>query len=187
MNLLFLSQANLADSFFMKSLVGTYRPKGPTLLVHDHFGKAAADTRFVTKRISSLLSDNLVVNNAFSGDQRGILAREGGRLTVNGDFLRHALQVVPLVILNPLVREGDGHTPANADEVLLLLRNELVQGEVVLFTRNMKSPLAAQRTLVQDEGHHAQLAALYEEEAESLRRALALRPAVLASPANVHP
>ena len=78
MKLIFLSQANLKDKTFIYDLVNAFSSTEPTILLHDHFGAHIEDTRFVTKRLSALLSEANVVNSAFSGDQRTILKKLDG-------------------------------------------------------------------------------------------------------------
>jgi hypothetical protein len=187
MKLIFLSQHNLADTFFMKSFVAGYKLKTPTVLLHDHFGRSPADTWFVTKRVSSLLSENMVVNNAFGGEQRGIFSQEGDSFALNADFLFEAFRTVHLVVLNPMVRHEGQSRPGDAAKLLHLLRHQLSPEETVLFPRNMKSPLGAERTAITSQEQLDRLLSLYEEEQEVLQKAWALRPAVLATPANFCP
>ena len=74
MRLLFLSADNLRNGPFIKDLVYHFKGAGKCILLHDHFG-SIADTRFVTKRVSALISEEMILNNGFSGDQRGIFHR----------------------------------------------------------------------------------------------------------------
>lgn len=184
MNLLFLSQANLRDTFFMKSLVAGWKLKGPSILLHDHFGRSAADTRFVTKRISAMLSENLIVNNAFSGEQRGIFTQTDQAVTLNEAILRKAFDTVSLFITNPLVSHGNEVAAAPPSTILQLLHRSFAPEQVFLFPSNSKSPLGADRTRVNSEEDLIRLLALYEEEAEVLQHAWSVAPAVLASPSN---
>jgi hypothetical protein len=184
MNLLFLSQANLRDTFFMKSLAAGWKLKGPTILLHDHFGSNPADTRFVTKRISAMLSENMIVNNAFSGEQRGILTLSPEGLTLNEPILRKAFATVALFITNPLASEGEGIAAVSSTDVLRLLHRTFAPEQVFLFPANQKSPLASSRTSISSEADLHRLLVLYEEESEVLHHAFSVAPATIASPTN---
>ncbi|GAB4402286.1 MAG: hypothetical protein OHK0039_00050 [Bacteroidia bacterium] len=184
MKLIFFSESNLRDKFFIKDFVSHYKLTGKSLLIHAPFGDSVSDNRFVTKRISALLSESMVYNNAFSADQRDLFLLSDGHMQIHADQIHKLLQPIQLLILGPLVRV-DG-TPQLADPVQMLLvaRETLAVEEVLLFPANSRSPLAVQRPLVDTGDDVDRLLAIYEEEAAAIRLAGRLRPARIVSPTN---
>lgn len=186
MKLLYLTQHNLRNAPFIKDLVFHHKLEEPSLILHDHFG-SIKDTRFVTKRLSALMSEDMVVNNAFSGDQRNILSLEAGGIQFRKALVLEAFSTVSLFILNPIVASASGPVARSPLEILSLLRREFDIPEVLLFPRNSLSPIAANRELIAEPGDVERLLRLYDEEAELLEMARALAPAVLAAPKNMVP
>lgn len=184
MRLLYLSADNLRSTPFIKDLVFHYKGVGKSILLHDHFG-GIADTRFVTKRISSLLSEEMVMNNSFSGDQRGIFQAEGATLTVRKAFLEMALETVDVLVMNALGLKAGATAPLEPLAVAQALRAAFGSGEVVLFAKNSRSPLVASPCHLSDASEPERMLKVYEEEALLLGNAARLLPVVLASPANI--
>jgi hypothetical protein len=188
MKLVYLSAGNLRNSNFIKDLVYHYKPLGKSILLHEGFG-SIQDTRFVTKRISALMSEEMIVNNGWSGDQRGILKRTEEGIQVNADFLHSCFETVDLVVLNPIVLAGDEVNLAGGLEVARALRAALALEATHLFPENLRSPLATERhDLGLDAAERlASLKQVYEEEATALNNALALLPSILSTPAKMLP
>ncbi len=183
MKLFYLSNDNLRNAAFVKDLVYNYKGIGKSILLHDHFG-GIGDTRFVTKRISALMSEEMIVNNPFSGDQRSIVARSGGELSLRGDFLQAQFATVDLIVLNALGMEGDEVKPMDSRQVLGLLRAHFGVNEVHLFPKNVRSPLVSVRRSLSSADEVEQLRSVYEEEGPVLDSALGLLPVILAAPGN---
>jgi hypothetical protein len=183
MKLIFLSADNLRNGPFIKDLVYNFKGVGKCILLHDHFG-SVSDTRFVTKRISALMSEEMIVNNAFSGDQRNILSVQAGEVAIRIDFLENALKTVDLVLLNALGMQDGAIKALDPLQVLAQLRVLLGLEEVYLFPKNTRSPLVAQRRRLVSPVEIAELKAVYDEEALALDRAEQMLPAILAAPGN---
>lgn len=194
MKLIILRAANLRNTNFIKEFIHYYKPGQRSVVVHEGFG-SIADTRFVTKRLSSLMSDKLVVNNAFSGDQREILTLQGAECIVRKDLLQKSLDTVDLLVLNAIVlgypMEGEGEemqpTFHSVTSVATAIRRTFEFEETILFPDNYLSPLAADRPLIMEEAQHDRLKGIYDEEFRVLAAALAMRPAVIAAPGNFIP
>ncbi len=186
MKLFFLSADNLRNGPLIKDLVYNYKKLGKSIILHDHFG-SVADTRFVTKRISALMSEEMIVNNAFSGDQRSILSLVDGHVLVRVEFLKEALHNVDLIILNPLGLQGDTITQLDPAQVLAQLRRDLDITDIYIFPKNVRSPLVAQRRYFATTQDIAPLRDAYEEESTVLDFAEKMLPVVLAAPGNFKP
>lgn len=184
--LLFLSVDNLNDQNFMKDFAFSYRRGSRSIIVHDHYPDKLEDTRFVSKRISALLSEQMHHNNAFSGDQREILSEGAEGLVLRTQFIRFLQRSVPIFILNPIVSSAEGPKAGDINTVIDLLRNEFEFKEVVFFPKNRKSPLASGRELVESPEDYNRLLQVYEEEKNILDRALDHAPVRLASPNTLY-
>ena len=181
MKLIYFSEANLRNSFFIKEFVSAYaQQKGQALLLHEAFD-SVQDTRFVTKRLSSLLSEVMVVNAAFSGDQRGWVAKENGELSVKTDGIAALFKTVNMVILNPVCKENG--KPGLADGIALAkaLRGPLQVEETLVFSVNSKSPVSQNRKFIQEQSDLGNWLEVYDEEKAALENAVALAPAHLTS------
>lgn len=184
MKLIYLTEANLKDRLFIKDLVHNYKFSldENVVMAHAPFGGTVRDTRFVTKRISTLLSETLVYNNAFNVEQRGLVKPVAGGLAVNVGLIEQLVAPIHLVILGPVAAGADG--PELIDPLALVeaLRHQLSVDEVIVFTSNPLSPLGRKNTLIEQRQQVEELAQVYDEEKEALELAYRLRPARLASP-----
>ena len=182
--LLYISEANLQDRLFIKDIVHNF-PKGEKIvLFHEAFKASISDTRFVTKRISAYFSEQMVYNNAFSGDQRKLVERDKDSYKVNKELVFSLFQHIQLLILNPIVSSGGGSALGDPLELALALRLQLDIPSTTMFPANSLSPLATKRPLIQEEGDISQWQKLYEEEGPTLKRALTLAPVQIVSPSS---
>ena len=183
MKLLYLSQENLGEKAFIQELVYSYPKDLRAILLHDQFGSSPSDTIFVTKRISSLFSEALVVNNAFSGNQRGLIRfSESGDVTINSQMIHHLMDQVPLLILNPLVT--DSANTADAKTLIHGFRKAFAIKETILFPDRGLSPLASQKQIISNQEEISSLSTVYEEEATVLDLAKEILPVSIASATN---
>lgn len=183
MKLLYLTEVNLRDHLFVKDLIHNFKLEEKAILIHDTFGGTVSDTRFVTKRISSLMSETMIYNNAFSGDQRNFFSRnEAGLLQLNVSLVEKLLRPLQVLILGPIIKEENEAVLANPVELVQLVRNELEISETIVFTDNPLSPLGAKRLTIDTSEDVEQWLKSYEEEKASLELAHQLRPARIASP-----
>ncbi|MEM9984040.1 MAG: hypothetical protein AAF804_03000 [Bacteroidota bacterium] len=184
MKLLYLSEANLKDRLFIKDLVHNYKYplEQKAILVHAPFGGTVRDTRFVTKRISTLLSETMVYNNAFGAEQRGLITRSEAGLRVKTELIERLLAPINLLILGPQV-QGDSEVELlDPLDMLEALRSSLRIEETIVFTDNSLSPLGRKNLIIESEEQILELKRIYDEESSALDLALKLGPARLASP-----
>ena len=184
MKLVFLSEENLRSREFIINLVHNFSFGDQYILLHDAFGGTVRDTRFVTKRISSLLSESMVVNNAFSGDQRNILELKEGLLHFRTEYVTQLLEQLQMFILNPIATTPEGPALQPAEKVIQVIRNQLPIDEVLVFPDNGQSPLGNEKQLMDSTADYDRLVRIYEEEDAALQRALRLRPTTIVSPVN---
>ena len=183
MKLLYLSAENLRSTPFIKDLVWNYKQVGKSIILHDHFG-SVADTRFVTKRISALMSEEMITNNAISGDQRGIFQEGGQGVVVRKDFLEQALQNVSLLVMNALGAKEQGTTMLDPLAVALQLRSAWDLEHIHVFPRNSRSPMVVSVRELHTAADLEPFRAVYEEESLTLANAQRLLPVILGSPSN---
>ncbi|MEM6806891.1 MAG: hypothetical protein AAF696_36155 [Bacteroidota bacterium] len=184
MKLLYLSEANLKDRLLIRDLVFNYKFEEKAILIHDQFGGKVSDTRFVNKRISALLSEAMVYNNAFSADQRIFISQEGAKLIPNKERIEQILYPIQLLVVAPIIKAADKAILTDALGLLKSVREAYEIEEVILFANNPLSPMVSQAKRISTEEDRDKLLKVYEEEAESLDLAYQLRPAILASPQN---
>lgn len=181
MKLIYLSQSNLRNNFFIKEFVAAYgQQQGKAILLHEAFD-TVSDTRFVTKRISSLLSEVMVVNAAFSGDQKGLFAAKDGELSIKTSLIEGLMPTVSMLILNPIQVENGESGFADPIALARALREKLPIEETLVLTVNSKSPVVQERKLVQGAEDLGNWLEVYEEERAALENAVALAPAYLSS------
>jgi len=168
----------------MRELVHGFKPGSKTLIVHGHFGPSLTDTRFVSKRISSLISETMVVANAVSGDFRGIVTMNSDGLDIRGDLIQDLMKHLHVLVLSPagLVNGSPGEVPV--PELIGKLIAAMKPDESVMFPGNSLSPISASRPLISGPEDHHRLTELYEEEKQVLDLALGFAPVVIASASN---
>lgn len=185
MKIIFLSTENLRNTMFIKDLVWNLKGSGKCILVHDHFG-SISDTRFVTKRLSSLFSEELIPTVAFSGDQKRLLQQaEGDIFSLQLPTVFELFETVDLVILNAIgIGPGEEAQQFPASIWVNALRQyEEVEG-VYVFSKNARSPLVAQPRMIHSEEDVASLREAYPEESIAMDLAVQFAPCLLAAPSN---
>ncbi|MEZ4828213.1 MAG: hypothetical protein R3C61_18290 [Bacteroidia bacterium] len=185
MKLLYLTEENLRDRLFIKDLVFSYKITEKAVLIHDTFGGTIRDTRFVTKRISALLSENMIYNNAFSAEQRNLFSyNENQSLQVDAKKIENLLEQIQLLIIGPVIQKNGEAALADPVQMVETARNHLAVSEMVVFASNSMSPLGAKNVRIETHEDKEKMLSIYEEEAAAIHLAHRLRPARIASPAN---
>ena len=184
-NLLYFTEANLRDRFFIQDFVHNFKFKEKTIVLHAPFGDTLRETRFVAKRISSLLSESMVYNNFLMGDQRDcFFIDEQGLMQVNTKPMQDLLHTSNLLIIGPVVKRNGKAEIGDAIHMLQAARAAFEIDEIMLFPTRSKSPLAAKKVSIDQREEVDRLLGIYEEESEILELAYRLRPVRLASPVN---
>ena len=184
MNLIYLSLANLKDRLFINEFVNNFKWQTPTLIFHENFGKTPQDSIFVTKRISALMSECMVHNQAFSAAQRDFYAFEKDTLTLSKPKIEKLLSPIPLLILSPVVKKMGVEIPVSGIEMVKVAKEAFENEYITLFSDNPLSPLGNAKNLISDEAAYENLLKLYEEEKSAITTAFALRPAKICTPRN---
>jgi hypothetical protein len=187
MKLLFLSEANLRDRLFVQNFVFNLKLDEKAIIILDSFGGTVKDTRFVTRRISSLLSEAMVYNNAFTADQRGFFFRENDVLKGNWPLIDELMVPIQAMVFGPVLKGPEGPQLADPLDILAAVRGHYEISETFVFVTNPMSPLGAKRAMVESEADIVPLLAVYEEEKASIDLALKLSPARLVGAQNMAP
>ena len=181
---LYLSEENMRDRMAIRDLVHNFPTGEKIILLHEAFSGAIPDTRFVTKRLSALFSEQMVYNNAFSADQRDLISLKQEGLSLNKALIEKLFTHIQLLILNPIVSSDSGPVLTDPQEIAKMLRSEFSIEQMVLFPTNPLSPLATKHPSIQTEEDLAYWKPLYEEEEQTLMRAYQLAPAQIFSPST---
>ena len=182
--LLYLSEENLRDRLFIKDIVHNFPQAEKILLLHEAFAGNVSDTRFVTKRLSSYFSEQMVYNNAFSADQRNLISASSEGLQLNKKLIYRLMEHIQLLILNPIISSENGPELGASQMIADFLRTQLDIEKLILFPNNPLSPLATKQPSILTEQDLAYWKPLYEEEEKTLLRALHLAPAQIVSPSS---
>lgn len=180
--LIFLSEANITDRMFVRDFVHNFKFQ-QSITVHAP-AEDLLKTRMLTKRISSLLSDTVTYNRAFSGDQRGLVKELDGKLNIEKSKVDPLLEHVQTLIIGPIALKDGEAVIIDPMKLVLHLRELYGVEEIITFSDNPLSPLVAKKPLITSQEEVDKWLIAYEEEKEALRRALQLRPARLSSPVN---
>jgi hypothetical protein len=187
LHLHFLSESNLRDKLFVQQYVHAFTPESKVLIIVDSFGDSLRDTRFVTKRLSTLMSEQMVYNNAFSGDQRDMVKLQStGSLSLRKDFIAGLLEPLQALLIGAIATTQGGPQLIGAEELVMATKAAFELDEVVIFPNNPMSSLAMKPRLISNKKDAETLMEAYEEERTTLERALRLAPARLSGPA-LHP
>lgn len=138
----------------------------------------------MTKRMSSLLSDAMTYNRAFSGDQRSLVRDTEKGPEVRQSQLDPLLDHVQTLIIGPLARKGEEVVITDPIALTLCLRNLYQVDEIICFSDNPLSPLVIQKPVVSNQAQVDKFLLAYEEEQAALLRALSMQPARICSPVN---
>lgn len=183
MKLIYLRETNLKDRVLVRDIIINFKLSDKVLLIHDTFGSSVEDTKFVTKRLSSLFSESMIYNNAFLAEQRGFFVKNGEKLSINSDLIHHLLQTVQLLIIGPVIKDDGTSVLGSAMDMIHTAIQELNIEEVILFPDHPRSPLVAQKVKVENQDIKEKLLKLYDEEQETIEMGHLLE-ATIASPMN---
>jgi len=181
-NLLYLPAPMLSDRLAMRNFFVQMRHvPGKSVVLHAPREGLPEDVRFQTKRISAMLSEEMVTNNPYSGDARQLLSRSpNGSINVRTDLLGQLLRMVNVVLLSPVVHTADGPQVADPGQLLPALAQTLGAQRHVVFVGHALSPLGQATGLLSTEDRDRYLA-VYPEEAQQIDLAASILPATLLS------
>lgn len=176
--LLFIPDQAARDRLFMRSLVTRFKSiGGKSLLLHHTGGETPEVSFYVSKRISALLSEEMVTNTALAGYHRNLVRLEP-EPALRLDLLYQLWANVDVVVLSTTLATASGQPGVGSPHAILgLMRHALNPSQVLLFPQNPSSALAMEPRTVSTAEEADQLLGLFPEEAETLGLARMLRPA----------
>ncbi len=184
MTLIYLSEPNLRDRLFLKEFASAFSIKEKAIVIHSSYNESISDTRYVSKRISALLSEAMIYNNAFSADQRQFFSIDNDLIRINKSLIDTLLDPIQLLIFNPVVAVEGNASLADPIRLLLAAREEFHAEDVIMFPDNPMSALGMENAVINSLEDKERLIAVYEEEKAIIEIAYRLRPARIASPNN---
>jgi hypothetical protein len=184
--LLFLPGPVLTDRLFMRDFFA--RVKGlqaKFLLLYAPPEADERQTRFAGKRLSANLSEGMVPNVEYGGDQRGLITRTDNGVRLRTDLLLPQWEHLQAVVLNTLILEADDSVGfADVGQVIAAARHQLPVSRVVLFPSYSRSPLGQKVVKVTTLEELTQLKQAYEEEQALLEIARLILPVEIATATN---
>jgi hypothetical protein len=110
---------------------------------------------------------------------------ENGELKLKKASIEKLLNVVPLLVLGPVIKNEAGEPVlADGQEMIEVARQAFQPDELLVFVDNPMSPLGSKRALIEAEADIEPFLKVYEEEKSAMERALKLAPARLVAPGN---
>ncbi|MEZ4686248.1 MAG: hypothetical protein R3B47_09325 [Bacteroidia bacterium] len=183
MHLHFLTESNLRDRLFVQQYVHAFKPGSKVLIVVDQFGGTLRDSRFVTKRLSTLMSEQMVYNNAFTGEQRDMCRLdENGLLSLRKGFIAELISPLQALLIGSVASSATGPQLIAGSRLAEALRAAFDIEKLMVFPGNPLSPLSMKQREISTQADIADLLVSYEEEKEALELALRLAPAILSGP-----
>jgi len=179
MQLIYLSRKNVSDDIFLKDFSHNFRFLTPALVLYDSPFQSLTETCFIGKRISSFLSDQMIVNISVSGHQRNLLSLEGQVLSLRLDLIQNWWKTVPVVIMNTV---SANEKIENGSDIIRMLIQLLNPDHTVIFTDNPLSPLGASDEVYVDSSRLSGLMDIYPEEKTVLTLAQGLLPVSIRTP-----
>lgn len=188
MQLLFLSEANLQDRLFLRDLFKHFPKIAPQFIIlHDAYMEDENNIRMLTKRVSAHLSESMVPNIAFSGEQRGLFSRNtDGQLIIKAETLHKAMKNLSGIVVNTLIMSETRTSSVTAIELLKAFRQQLDIERMLFFPKNPQSPLGGMCTPIASDTDRDQALQAYEEEQDIIHLAHHVKPAVIVSAHNFY-
>ena len=181
MNIYVLTEQNLRNNVFVKDFAFYFKPKGKAVLLHAGFG-SPSDTRFVTKRLSAYLSEELVVNAQLNGDQRGLIYQTDTSAGVRRELLDAGFLQVDLLVMNDLCLMDGDLRHVGLVSVLDGLRAGYPDARITLFPANPLSALGQRAPGIFSAEQAQRLIDVYDEEQSLLELAALITPVHVLNP-----
>ncbi|MCS7085244.1 MAG: hypothetical protein RMM53_02130 [Bacteroidia bacterium] len=194
LRLCILFPRQLEDRTFMRDFyanVGFFFRGGKGLLIHGANDPSPSSLGMLSKKIGAALSEEMIVNAAFSGFQRQMLVARPNGPEIRVSILEDLFKTLDVVVLNTLADSNIAGNPTRylePDENLvaaLVAQLEQAFGSVrtLLFPENPLSPLGAmQPSLLNRPADCERRIEIFPEEAKVLRIAQRALPAVVCHP-----
>ena len=185
MQLHYLSQANLGNPEFIREWLQHLPKEKPIIVLHAPFGEELRDTRFVTRRLSSLLSEANVRNTAFAAYQHKLFTQSHHGVEVSEKQILRLMQYAPILIIGPLMQYTENVEIISGVSLLKAIHKVFARADTLVFCANPRSALARAPQYILPSTGISGLLAAYEEESDTLRLAQKLAPAWICSPAGI--
>ena len=185
MKLFYLTRANLMDKVFIHDFAFHFPQKTKAIILHDLFGTTPEDTQFVSKRLSAVLSESMIVNFPVSGNQRNLLSGNPGTPAVKAEIIHKAFETVSVFISNRLISNNESEG-ANAAFLLDFLKKEFSTEEILFFPSNSRSAMNLSPISIGSLADREKALSVFEEEREIIELTFQLRPAKIVSPSTMN-
>ena len=185
MKLFYLSKENLNDKVFIHDFAFHFDKKTKAIILHDLFGTKAEDTYFVSKRLSAVLSESMIVNFPVSGDQKNLISGNRELPVVRTELIQKSFETVSVFITNRLIA-GKENEAADLIPLLSILKKEFLVNEILFFPANSRSPIALSPVNIQGREDVEKTLSVYEEERKVIELAFEMRPSRIVSPATMN-
>jgi hypothetical protein len=191
LHLFYLSRPNLMDRLFLKSFYDNFqRWQKPAIVFHEYIEPNPENAKFLSKRISAQLSENLITNIPIScGTKNAMFVEENQELNLNESVIEKFLETVSVVILNPVVGSQAEEKLIEPLQALKLWRKHNPVMPFIFFPENPLTPLTRSKISFganEKRDKLEELLIIYPEEKNALELSFRFAPSFLASSSNFY-
>jgi hypothetical protein len=179
------------DRLFLKSFYDNFqRWQKPAIILHEYLEPTPEKVKFLSKRISAQLSENLITNIPLScGTKNAMFVAENQELNFNQSVIEKFLETVSAIILNPVVGSLAEEKLIEPLQVLNVWRKYNPLMPFVFFPENPLTPLTRSKisfSVNEKSDKLEELLTIYPEEKNVLELSFRLAPSFLASSNNFY-
>ncbi len=179
-NVLLIQENSAKDDYFLKNLAeNLVLLNNKFLIIHQPINDNKVESWFYTKRISAKLSESMVGNLPFSADHKSIFKQLDNQLVANKNLFYKNFQLLNVLVLNSIFQN---HI-INIQDLIQSLKSFFEIQNIILFTQNPMSPLAATDPIsLQSNDNLNYYQNIYPEEFKTFEFAKDFLPIHLANP-----
>jgi hypothetical protein len=179
------------DRLFLKSFYDNFQQwQKPAIVLHDYLQPSPENVKFVSKRISAQLSENLITNIPIScGTKNAMFVGENQELNLNESIIKKFLETVSVIILNPVISNQAEEKLIEPLQILEVWRKRNPLMPFIFFPKNSLTPLARSKisfSANENRDKLEELLIIYPEEKNVLELSFRFAPSFLASCSNFY-
>jgi hypothetical protein len=181
--LIYVPENVLDDRLFLRDFFANYAKIPEKSIVLHACPKSAnlEKIRFLSKRFSSNLSEAMIPNAPFSGDQRGLMQQTETGIALRHELLTTMLTNLQCIVLNTIITDSTGKaTIAPAGDVLQAIIHQLAGSYAVVLPHNPLSALGNKLHPLYTPADVNTLLGVYPEESPTFALLTSILPAAVA-------
>ena len=183
--ILFISEHAIRKRGFVQAFfVQAAKLTGKTLLLHETGVDDPAVNWYVSKKISSGLSEQMIPNNALPVGQTQHLKLEGESAILDSARIERQLQNVYMLVINPVALQKGEETVLGTPTWLPAIRRAYPKARIQLFPDNPDSAIGMNKPTIDKPEDIQTLLEAFPEEQRILELAASIAPAQIVLATN---